>query len=108
MFPERKVFLESFYRSENKNVSATRPQNKSDNHIPQTLQEKKTRVPENVVPKSKTLPYRAKVGDRILYDNRRGVVIEKRSSGGIPRLILKYDNGTYDNVPNDTDRYSII
>lgn len=106
--PERKVFLESFYRSENKNVSATRPQNKSDNHIPQTLQEKKTRVTENVVPKSKTLPYRAKVGDIILYDNRRGVVIEKRSSGGIPRLILKYDNGTYDNVPNDTDRYSII
>lgn len=106
--PERKVFLESFYRSENKNVSATRPQNKSDNHIPQTLQEKKTRVTENVVPKSKTLPYRAKVGDIILYDNRCGVVIEKRSSGGIPRLILKYDNGTYDNVPNDTNRYSII
>lgn len=106
--PEKNTFLESIDLIDYKNKKSTPPQNNPDNHITQTLQETKPRVPEKVVSISNAILDKAKIGNRILYDKRRGTVIEKRSMGGIPRLILKYDNGIYDNVPDDTNRYIII
>lgn len=50
----------------------------------------------------------ALVGDRVLYDHRYCTVINKRTTKGEMRLIVKYDNGTVDNVPNDWERYSIV
>lgn len=106
--PERKAFLKSLYHSDDKEESATKTQNTQNNQTPQAVKETKRRIPEKAVPSSNTLPDMAKIGDRVLYDKRRGTVVEKRSAGGFSRLILKYDNGTFDNVPNDTDRYRII
>ena len=105
--PERKAFLESLYGN-NKDESATNNHDKSQIQTTQTSQEIKPRVPKIVVPNSNTLPDSAKIGDRILYDKRRGTVVEKKNKYGHARLIIKYSNGTYDNVPDDTDRYKII
>lgn len=49
----------------------------------------------------------AKIGDRIKYDDRRGTVIDKRTMGSSSRLIIEYDNGAIDNVPNDIRRYIV-
>ena len=50
----------------------------------------------------------AMVGDRILYDYRYCTVVQKKSEKGRLRLIVKYDSGALDNVPNDWKRYSIV
>ena len=50
----------------------------------------------------------ALVGDKILYDNKYCTVIEKKITKGKLRLIIKYDSGEIDNVPNSWDRYSVI
>ena len=50
----------------------------------------------------------AMVGDRIIFDNKYCTVINKKTQKGTLRLIVKYDNGTIDNVRNDWNRYSII
>ena len=49
----------------------------------------------------------AMVGDRIIYDQRYCTVVKKKTEKGSLRLIVKYDNETLDNVPNDWERYSI-
>jgi len=50
----------------------------------------------------------ALVGDKILYDNKCCTVIEKKTIRGELRLIIKYDSGEIDNVPNNWNRYSVI
>ena len=50
----------------------------------------------------------AMVGDRILYDAKRCTVIKKKTIMGSLRLIVKYDNGTFDNLLNDWKRYQVI
>lgn len=55
-----------------------------------------------------TIKKEAMIGDRILYDNHSCTVVKKKTEKGSLRLIIKYDNGTLDNVPNDWNRYSII
>ena len=50
----------------------------------------------------------AVVGDRIIYNSRHCTVIEKKTEKGIRRLIIKYDDGTVDNVPNYRNRYQVI
>jgi hypothetical protein len=50
----------------------------------------------------------ALVGDKILYDNKYCTVIEKKTIRGELRLIIKYDSGEIDNVPNNWNRYSVI
>lgn len=50
----------------------------------------------------------AMVGDRILYDKKRCTVIEKKSIKGSLRLVVRYENGTIDSLPNDWNRYRII
>ncbi len=63
--------------------------------------------PENK-PTSKDVKIEALVGDTILYDSKRCVVVKKQMSNGSMRLIVKYEDGVVDNVPNDWDRYSVI
>lgn len=50
----------------------------------------------------------AMVGDRILYDKKRCTVIEKKTIKGSLRLVVKYEDGTFDNLKNDWNRYRII
>ena len=50
----------------------------------------------------------AMVGDRILYDYRYCIVKKKKSERGSMRLIVQYDSGDMDNVPNDLNRYTIV
>lgn len=95
-------------KSNNKSNSARKTQNKAVKQIQQTFQLPKHNVIEKTIPNSDTLPNTVKIGDRILYDSKPCIVLEKRTKYGFTRLILKYDNGTYDNVPDNTDRYIII
>ena len=48
------------------------------------------------------------IGDRILYDYRYCTVIQLKKVNGEMRLIVKYDSGAIDNVPNNIKRYSIV
>ena len=50
----------------------------------------------------------ALVGDEIQYDGKRCKVIGKKTSANSMRLIIQYDDGTLDNVPNDWNRYSLM
>lgn len=50
----------------------------------------------------------ALVGDRIIYDYRLCTVIEKKTMRGSLRLVVKYDDGTIDNLQNDRNRYKVI
>lgn len=95
-------------KSDIKKESTRKSLNHSANHITQTPGKTKRRVRGEIAPIKKTLPDAAKIGDRIMYDNRCGTVIDKRSMAGILRLIIQYDNGTYGNVPDDTNRYRIF
>ena len=95
-------------KSNNKSNSARKTQNKAVKQIRQTFHLPNHNVIEKTTPNSDTLPNTVKIGDRILYDSKPCTVLEKRTKYGFTRLILKYDNGTYDNVPDNTDRYRII
>lgn len=95
-------------KSNKKNESSTTSQNTTENQTLHTLLEPEKKAAEKTVPSPNTLLNMVKVGDRILYDSKPCVVMEKRTKYGFTRLILKYDNGTYDNVPDNTDRYKII
>ena len=50
----------------------------------------------------------ALVGDRIIYDHKQCTVIEKKTMRGSLRLVVKYDDGTIDNLQNDWNRYQVI
>ncbi len=50
----------------------------------------------------------AMVGDRVRYGNKYGLVIRKHSRKGSLRLLIKYDDGTEEDVPNDWSRYRIV
>ena len=50
----------------------------------------------------------AMVGDRIMYASRPCIVLEKKTMRNSLRLIVKYDDGSLDNVQNDWDKYRII
>lgn len=86
MTPEREAFLKSQHHGE---INQDSP-SKIRHHRSDKLQDM------------------ANIGDIIMYDNKRGTIIEKRTSEGIPRLIIRYDNDLYDNVPNDPNRYNIL
>lgn len=72
-------------------------------------------IPENVsnMPKSlanEEIPETegAIVGDSIIYDAKRCTVIEKKTMRGSLRLVVKYVDGTIDNLQNDRKRYKIV
>ena len=50
----------------------------------------------------------AMVGDRIMYGSRPCLVLEKKTMRNSLRLIVKYDDGSLDNVQNDWDKYRIL
>ena len=50
----------------------------------------------------------AMVGDTIVYDAKRCTVIEKKTMRGSLRLVVKYEDGTIDNLQNDRKRYKIV
>ena len=50
----------------------------------------------------------AMVGDRIVYGSRPCMVIEKKTMRNSLRLIVKYDDGSLDNVQNDWDKYRVL
>ena len=50
----------------------------------------------------------AMVGDKIVYNSKPCIVIEKKTMMGSLRLIVKYNDGSIDNVQNDWNRYKII
>ena len=58
-------------------------------------------------PKTKDFVIEALVGDHIIYDNKKCKVVKKKLSGGSMRLIVEYEDGTLDNVPNDWNRYRV-
>jgi hypothetical protein len=47
------------------------------------------------------------VGDYIFYDDRLCKVVKKKTTGRSMRLIIEYEDGTLDNVPNDWNRYRV-
>ena len=50
----------------------------------------------------------AMVGDRIMYGSRPCIVLEKKTMNNSLRLIVKYDDGSLDNVSNDWDKYRVL
>jgi RNA polymerase sigma factor (sigma-70 family) len=95
------LFKERNYEKERTSIA----QDTSENH---TQQKPVQRVQENKVVSSNTILRLAKIGERIIYDEKLGTVINKITMGGFARLIIEYDDGTIDNVPNNTKRYRII
>lgn len=50
----------------------------------------------------------AMVGDRIIYDAKSCIVLEKKTMWGASRLIVRYEDGTIDNLHNDKNHYRIV
>lgn len=50
----------------------------------------------------------AVVGDVLLYNSKKCVVVEKKTRNGSNRLVVKYDDCTIDDVIDDNSNYSII
>jgi len=50
----------------------------------------------------------AKVGDRIIYNSRQCLVLDRRKKYNIVRLTVKYDDGRIDYVVGDSSKYIII
>ena len=48
------------------------------------------------------------VGDIIVYDSKLCTVVEKKNMKGYIRLVVKYEDGTIDNLRNDGNRYKIV
>ena len=63
---------------------------------------------DNSSEESKPVKKKVQVGDTIKYNSRVAIVRAIRNSIPHERLILKYPDGTVDNVINDTDRYTIL
>ena len=50
----------------------------------------------------------AKLGDIIEYDTKLCIVLEKKVIKDSRRIIVKYEDGTIDNLQNDRNRYRIV
>lgn len=50
----------------------------------------------------------AMVGDKIIYDARSCIVLEKKMMYGASRLVVRYEDGTIDNLRNDMKHYRIV
>lgn len=112
---QRKKFLEE-EREKGKSVKTAKPLTKSVKLTNDKLATKNTKpifsIREKESPEdmstSNDVKYEALVGETILYDSKRCVVVKKQMSEGSMRLIVEYENGIIDNVPNDWNRYSVI
>lgn len=102
---ERRTFLKSL-NGNNKKAKKTNSTYKK--HVQHDIQPAKPRVTKPIVPSTYSTTYWAKVGDRIIYDKKPCVVLEKKVRQGYTRLVIMYDNGTIDNVPDERKRYKFI
>lgn len=98
MSPEREAFIKDFYSKRNNTVLKQQDTKPSRNTS-------RKKYNTNVIHSNRKS---AKVGDRIKYDSLFYTVIDKRTMGGFPRLIVKRDDGTLDNFPDDRERYIIL
>lgn len=67
-----------------------------------------SKMPESPANEGKPEEEGAMVGDRIIYDAKRCTVIEKKTMRGSVRLVVRYEDGTIDNLLNDGNRYKIV
>lgn len=65
-------------------------------------------IPQNTMEESSPEKKEAITGDNIIYDGKRCKVIGKKTMASSMRLIIQYEDGTLDNVPNDWNRYSLM
>lgn len=103
--PEREAFLKELYKGK---LMEEKPKDSSNNSQNSSAENKTS---HQAIPQRFERPIirkEAVVGDIIQYGSKRCVVIEKRNAGGSPRLIVKYDNGTLDNLPNNKARYTVL
>ena len=70
----------------------------------------KTQSSNNAGGRSKVMAIKrsARVGDMIRYDGMKCVVIERRNEKGSKRLIVKYDNGSLDNLHDNQEKYRVL
>lgn len=50
----------------------------------------------------------AEIGDKILYNSRTCIVLDKKIKYNTIRLTVKYEDETIDNISGDKNRYEII
>jgi len=50
----------------------------------------------------------ARIGDMIRYEGMKCVVIERRNEKGSKRLIVKYDDGKFDNLLDNQEKYRVL
>lgn len=79
-------------------------QEEDEEDIPENV----SKIPETTANEEKPEIEGAVVGDTIVYDAKRCTVIEKKTMRGSLRLVVKYENGTIDNLQNDRKRYKIV
>lgn len=65
-------------------------------------------IPQNTTAETSPAKKEAITGDIIIYDGKRCKVIGKKTVASSMRLIIQYEDGTLDNVPNDWNRYSLM
>ena len=65
-------------------------------------------IPQNDTIERKRFHKNAEVGDRILYNSRTCIVLDKKIKYNTIRLTVKYEDGTIDNISGDKKRYIII
>ena len=63
---------------------------------------------KNIHDKKESVSVELEVGDVILYESKKCVVLEKRIIDDSLRLIIQYENDTIDNVIDDDSKYTII
>ncbi len=50
----------------------------------------------------------ARIGDMIRYEGMKCVVIERKNEKGSKRLIVKYDDGKFDNLLDNQEKYRVL
>lgn len=106
--PERITFLNSLYGVYGSNYKPEKTNTTYKKHIQHDIQKTQPRVTKPTVPISYSTKYWAKIGDRIIYDKKPCVVLEKKVRQGYTRLVIMYNDGTIDNVPDERKRYKFI
>ena len=79
-------------------------QEEDEEDIPETV----SNLPEFPTNEEKPDTEGVIVGDNIIYDSKLCVVIDKKTMRGSLRLVVRYEDGTIDNLQNDRKRYKIV
>lgn len=79
-------------------------QEEDEEYIPENV----SKLPEVSTNEEKSETEGVVVGDNIIYDAKCCTVIEKKTMRGSTRLVVRYVDGTIDNLLNDRNRYKIV